>query len=54
MVIDVICENNSNKLCDPGKNQISMSYIGTAHKRGHNAYQAIKNAISGHPDFIFE
>ena len=31
-----------------------MSYIGTAHKRGHNAYQAIKNAISGHTDFIFE
>ncbi|MFR3192625.1 MAG: IS66 family transposase [Waltera sp.] len=31
-----------------------MSYVGTAHKQGHNAYQAIKNAISGHPDFIFE
>ena len=30
-----------------------MSYVGTAHKQGHNAYQAIKNAISGHPDFIF-
>ena len=31
-----------------------MSCVGTAHKQGHNAYQAIKNAISGHPDFIFE
>ena len=31
-----------------------MSYVGTAHKQGDNAYQAIKNAISGHPDFIFE
>lgn len=30
-----------------------MSYIGTAHKQGHNAYEAIKNAISGNPDFIF-
>lgn len=30
-----------------------MSYVGTAHKQGDNAYQAIKNAISGHPDFIF-
>ena len=30
-----------------------MSYIGTAHKRGYNAYEAIKNAISGNPDFIF-
>ena len=31
-----------------------MSYIGTAHKHGYNAYEAIKNAISGNPDFIFE
>ena len=30
-----------------------MSYIGTAHKKGYNAYEAIKNAISGNPDFIF-
>ena len=30
-----------------------MSYVGTAHKQGYNAYEAIKNAISGHPDFIF-
>lgn len=31
-----------------------MSYVGTAHKQGYNAYKAIKNAISGHSDFIFE
>lgn len=31
-----------------------MSYIGTAHKHGHNAYDAIRNAISGYPDFIFD
>ena len=31
-----------------------MSYVGTAHKQGYNAYEAIKNAISGHSDFIFE
>ena len=31
-----------------------MSYVGTAHKQGYTAYEAIKNAISGHPDFIFE
>ena len=31
-----------------------MSYVGTAHKQGHNAYNAIRNAISGCPDFIFE
>ena len=31
-----------------------MSYVGTAHKHGYNAYEAIKSAISGHPDFIFE
>lgn len=30
-----------------------MSYIGTAHKQGYNAYEAIKNAISGNPEFIF-
>ena len=30
-----------------------MSYIGTARKQGYNAYEAIKNAISGNPDFIF-
>lgn len=31
-----------------------MSYVGTAHKQGHNAYDAIKKAFSGCPDFIFE
>ena len=31
-----------------------MSYIGTAHKQGYNAYEAIKNAITGNPDFIFD
>ena len=31
-----------------------MSYVGTAHKQGYNAYKAIKKAILGHPDFIFE
>lgn len=31
-----------------------MSYIGTAHKHGYNAYEAIRNAISGSADFIFE
>lgn len=31
-----------------------MSYVGTTHKQGYNAYEAIKNAISGNPDFIFE
>lgn len=31
-----------------------MSYIGTAHKQGYNAYDAIRKAISGCPDFIFE
>ena len=30
-----------------------MSYIGTAHKQGYNAYEAIRNAISGNTDFIF-
>ncbi len=30
-----------------------MSYIGTARKQGYNAYEAIKNAISGTPNFIF-
>ena len=30
-----------------------MSYIGTAHKQGYNTYEAIRNAISGNPDFIF-
>lgn len=31
-----------------------MSYIGTAHKQGYNAYEAIKKAISGCSNFIFE
>ena len=31
-----------------------MSYIGTAEKRGMNAYTAIVNAMSGNPDIIFE
>ena len=31
-----------------------MSYVGTAHEQGHNAYDAIRKAFSGCPDFIFE
>ena len=31
-----------------------MSYVGTAHKQGHNAYDAIRKAVSGCPDFIFQ
>ena len=31
-----------------------MSYVSMAHKQGYNAYETIKNAISGHSDFIFE
>lgn len=30
-----------------------MSYVGTANKQGINAYEAIRKAISGYPDFIF-
>ena len=30
-----------------------MSYVGTAHKQGHNAYDAIRKAFSGCPEFIF-
>lgn len=30
-----------------------MSYVGTVRKQGHNAYDVIKNAISGNPEFIF-
>lgn len=32
----------------------TMSYVGTANKQGINAYEAIRKAISGYPDFIFE
>ena len=31
-----------------------MSYVGTAHKQGWNAYDAIRKAISGHPECILE
>jgi transposase len=31
-----------------------MSYVGTARKQGVNPYEAIKQAILGHPEFIFE
>lgn len=31
-----------------------MSYVGTARKQGYNAYDAIKNAISGCPESVFE
>jgi transposase len=30
-----------------------MSYVGTANKQGINAYEAIRKAILGYPDFIF-
>lgn len=31
-----------------------MSYIGTAHKHGINAFTAIREALNGNPDIIFE
>ena len=31
-----------------------MSYVGTAHKHGLNAYDAIRNAFAGNPDYIFQ
>ena len=31
-----------------------MSYVSTAKKHGHNAYEAIKNAVSGDPMFLFQ
>lgn len=31
-----------------------MSFVGTANKHGYNAYEALRTAISGHPEFIFE
>ncbi len=30
-----------------------MSYVGTARKQGYSAYEAIKNALLGNPEFIF-
>ena len=30
-----------------------MSYVGIARKRGFNAFEAIKNAITGSPEVIF-
>ena len=33
---------------------LEVHNAGIEHKQGYNAYEAIKNAISGHPDFIFE
>ncbi len=30
-----------------------MSYIGTAHKHGINAFTAIREALNGNPDIIF-
>ena len=30
-----------------------MSYVSTAKKLGSNAYEAIKNAVAGTPDYIF-
>ena len=32
----------------------NMSYIGTARKHGINPYEAIRSAISGNPDIIFD
>ena len=31
-----------------------MSYIGTAHKGGLNAYDAIREALTGNPEYIFQ
>ncbi len=31
-----------------------MSYVSTAHKRGLNAYDAVREALAGNPEFIFQ
>lgn len=55
MVIDLICENNSNKLCDPGKNQISMQsplILGSASCKTEIIFDVINISFNSRPDFV--
>ena len=55
MVIDLICENNSNKLCDPGKNQISMQrllILGSASCKTEIVFDVVDISFDNSPDFI--
>ena len=55
MVIDFICENNSNKLCDPGKNQISMQrffVLSSACCKTEIVFDVVDISFDNSPDFI--
>ena len=55
MVIDLICENNSNKLCDPSKNQISMQsllVLGSASGKTEIVFDVVDISFDNSPDFI--
>ena len=55
MVVDLICENNSNKLCDPGKNQISMQsllILGSASCKTEVVFDMVDISFDNSPDFI--
>ena len=55
MVIDLICENNSNKLCDSGKDQISMQsllILGSAFCKTEIVFDVVDISFDNSPDFI--
>ena len=55
VVIDLICENNSNKLGDTGKNQISMQsplILGSASCKTEIVFDVVDISFDNSPDFI--
>ena len=54
-MIDFICENNSNKLCDSSKNQISMQsllILGSASCKTEIVFDVVDISFDNSPDFI--
>ena len=54
-MIDLICENNSNKLGDTGKNQISIQsllILGSASCKTEIIFDVIDISFDSSPDFI--
>ena len=54
-MIDFVCENNSNELCDTGKNQISMKcffVLGSASCKAKVIFDVIDIPFNNGSDFI--
>ena len=55
MMVDLICKNNSNELCDTGKNQISIQgflILGSTSRKTEIVLDVIDISFNNNPCFI--